>query len=211
MTTWKNYIEEFYKMDGKRQSQLWSELTLEEKRAFQVAYDGGEPSELCPELSKETPMSKIDLLIANGNELLAIGGDFQRLFRGSGKKAHQFTAWRLECIGFLRDLGPPAQHLLETVQSKKTEIFYEHSGHSIQQILGAIAAARAIENGGQPPALGRTEAPKDDKSVFVVHGHDHYALQRFREYVSSSWKTSVNSNERQVLEPRLPYRFANHP
>lgn len=169
---WKGYIQAFYEQDAERQARLWSDLTPDQQGAFRLAYEGGEPSVPPPDRLGETVEDEIDELIRTGNRLMQ--GDLHRMLWGGAKKAHEYTAWRLACTGVLRALGPPAEHLLPTVEKKRHETYYKHS---VQQILGAMVAARSIKRQAQAPSPQRAPALPEG-SVFVVHGHDHLVLQQ---------------------------------
>lgn len=169
---WKGYIEAFYEQDAARQARLWSDLTPDQQSAFRLAYEGGDPTVPPPDRLGETAKDELDDLIRTGNRLME--GDLHRMLWGSTKKGHEYTAWRLACIGVLRDLGPQAEHLLSTVENKRHETYYKHS---VQQILGAMIAARSIKGQVETPSHRRVLA-EPQGSVFVVHGHDHFVLQQ---------------------------------
>lgn len=172
MADWKSYIDHFYRQSAEEQARLWSQLTPEQQTAFLAARNTAQAPAAPTEQSKMTLSEELDALIRTGNELLSVGS-FSKM-----KRFQEYTAWRLRCLGALREIGQPAQHLLPTVENKFTQQFFKQF---VQQILGAMVAARAIVARSKTvERIGTTleTTVESDPSVFVVHGHDHTALQQ---------------------------------
>ncbi len=178
MTDWKSYVEDFYRRDDREQARLWSELSPEQRDRFQAERDAMKSPRTVVDTSQVTLTEEMEELIRIGKELKPsdIGAV---LWGSSGKRHHEFTAWRLRCLGVLRELGSSAEHLLPTVENKLTETAYKQS---VQRILGAMVAARNITERTEPSTRARTTV-EGAGSVFVVHGHDHAALQQMARLI----------------------------
>lgn len=171
MADWKSYIDHFYKQGAEEQARLWSQLTPEQRTAFLAARDATQTPTAPPERSQMTLIEELDALIRTGNELLSVGS-FSKT-----KRFQDYTAWRLRCLGALREIGQPAAHLLPTAERFTHKFFKEY----VQRILGAVIAARVITERSKTAERSGTTlvtTAESDPSVFVVHGHDHTALQQ---------------------------------
>jgi predicted nucleotide-binding protein len=176
MADWKSYLDNFYRQSAEEQARLWSQLTPEQQAAFIATHNAVQTPTAPAERSKRTIKEELDDLIRIGNDLLSIS-TFSMM---KMTRYQEYTAWRLRCLGALRELGQPAEHLLSTVENKYTQNFLKQFA---QQILGAMVAARTIAERSdgveRSHTAGRPGATVTfDRSVFVVHGHDHAALQQ---------------------------------
>ena len=200
MGDWKSYIEGFYRRPPEEQERLWAELTEEQKAAFRAAYQEVKTPSAAVDDSDKTLATELDELVHIGEDLLASCG-----FWGIPRIRYQdYAGWRLRSISAVRELGPAAEHLLPTLENRWAA--HNMVKAYVQQIQGAVVAAQTLVKRfprlGQMPSPDPTQSPTpsaspsssqarasaetsagsngeaiQDGSVFLVHGHDHTALQ----------------------------------
>ena len=88
-----------------------------------------------------TTLDRLDRLIAEGEQLVPLGGDDVSTGPNWGLH-HEYFAWRSKCVNLLRELGPTAGHLLRELESDTRT--YQSYQASASRVLGAMKAARLL-------------------------------------------------------------------
>ncbi len=201
MSDWRTYLDTFYRQSPAEQRRLWSQLSPEQRLAFdaarQAAWPAGEatpsaPSDPPPKPGPTTLADDIDYLIRLGQDITRSVS----VWTGIGKRSTEYLAWRLRCITLLREMGPRVEHLLAAIEKRKPMYYQAYYA----EILGALESARDLVSRPHRPALPAgvesTSAPEPTRDsapqpgptgqaegtgetrVFLVHGHDHASLQQ---------------------------------